>query len=95
MMIAPVKTINEMNNELRACVLGAGLAFDCGCGGKLDSTIAIVAEAPGERETQQRVPLIGGSGKYLWDILRRDRITRNDVYITNVVKRKLIQQLNM
>jgi uracil-DNA glycosylase family 4 len=25
-----------------------------------------------------------------WDILRKDRVTRNDVYITNVVKRKLV-----
>jgi DNA polymerase len=90
MMIAPVKTIAEMNHELRACVLGAGLPFDCGAGGNLHSNTAIVAEAPGEREMQQHVPLIGGSGKYLWDILRKDRVTRNDVYITNVVKRKLV-----
>ena len=90
MMIAPVKNIAEMNTELRAVVSGAGLAFDCGAGGKLDATIAIVAEAPGEREVQQRTPLIGGSGKYLWDRLRKDRITRNDVYVTNVVKRKLV-----
>ena len=90
MMIAPVSTIMEMNSELRAVVLGAGLPFDCGCGGRLGATVAIVAEAPGEREVQQHVPLIGGSGKYLWDILRKDHITRNDVYITNVVKRKLV-----
>ena len=90
MMIAPVKNIAEMNSELRACVGGAGFDFDCGCGGNLAATIAIVAEAPGEREVQQKVPLIGGSGKYLWDILRKDRITRNDVYITNVIKRKLV-----
>jgi uracil-DNA glycosylase family 4 len=90
MMIAPVKTIGEMNVELRAVVCGAALDFDCGAGGNLHSTVAIVAEAPGEREVQQKVPLIGGSGKYLWDILRKDRVTRNDVYITNVVKRKLV-----
>jgi uracil-DNA glycosylase family 4 len=79
-----------MNNELRACVSAAGLPFDCGAGGSLSSPIAVIAEAPGDRELQQRTPLIGGSGKYLWDILRKDRITRNDVYITNVVKRKLV-----
>jgi uracil-DNA glycosylase family 4 len=90
MMIAPVKNVAEMNSELRACVLGAGFEFDCGAGGRLDSEIAIVAEAPGERELQQRMPLIGGSGKYLWDILRLDKIGRNDVYITNVIKRKLV-----
>ena len=90
MMIAPVTTIAGMNSELKAVVESMGFAFDCGCGGRLDATVAIVAEAPGEREVAQRVPLIGGSGKYLWDILRKERVTRNDVYITNVVKRKLV-----
>jgi uracil-DNA glycosylase family 4 len=90
MMQSPILSIADMNRELQALVLASGLEFDCGCGGRLTSTIAIVAEAPGEREVQQKVPLIGGSGKYLWDCLRRDRITRNDVYVTNVVKRKLV-----
>ena len=89
-MIAPVKSVVEMNHELHAATASAGLPFDCGAGGRIDSPIAIVAEAPGERELQQRNPLIGGSGKFLWDCLRKDRITRNDVYITNVVKRKLV-----
>jgi len=79
-----------MNHELAAAVSAGGLSFDCGAGGNINSPIAIVAEAPGERELQQRVPLIGGSGKFLWDILRKDKLTRNDVYITNVVKRKLV-----
>jgi uracil-DNA glycosylase len=90
MMLSPVSSVAEMNRELKACVDGMGFQFDCGAGGRTDATIAIVAEAPGEREVQQRVPLIGGSGKYLWDIVRKDGITRNDVYITNVVKRKLV-----
>lgn len=90
MMIAPVKSIMEMNHELAAAVAAAGLGFDCGCGGRIDATIAVVAEAPGERELQQKVPLIGGSGKFLWDTLRKNKLTRNDVYITNVVKRKLV-----
>ena len=90
MMIAPVKNVQEMNKELRALVEGAGFAFECGSGGRVDATIAIVAEAPGERELQQHMPLIGGSGKYLWDILRKDKLGRNDVYITNVIKRKLV-----
>ena len=90
MMIAPVANTREMNLELHACIGAAGLGFDCGAGGNLHSTIAIVAEAPGERECQLREPLIGGSGKYLWDRLRAEKVTRSDVYITNVVKRKLV-----
>ena len=90
MMIAPVSSITAMNSELRAVVEGMGLAFDCGAGGRLDARIAIIAEAPGDREVQQKEPLVGGSGHYLWDKLRKDKITRNAVYITNVVKRKLV-----
>lgn len=90
MMIAPVKNTQEMNRELAAVVGASGLVFDCGCSGRVDSSIAIVAEAPGERECQTREPLIGSSGKYLWDRLRVERLTRNDVYITNVCKRKLV-----
>ena len=90
MMLEPFKSIAEANTELRALCHGAGFEFDCGSGGNLNSEIAIVAEAPGERELQQHMPLIGGSGKYLWDILRKDKLGRNDVYITNVIKRKLV-----
>lgn len=90
MMIEPFASISEANHEIQAATLAAGLPFDCGCGGRIDAAIAVIAEAPGERELQQRVPLIGGSGKFLWDTLRKNRITRNDVYITNVVKRKLV-----
>src|SRR4029079_10496995 len=67
-----------------------GFEFDCGCGGNLNSEIAIVAEAPGDRELQQRMPLIGGSGHYLWNILRKYQLGRNNVYVTNVIKRKLV-----
>jgi uracil-DNA glycosylase family 4 len=90
MMIGNFSSIAEANHELQAAVLSAGLPYDCGPGGNIGAQIAIVAEAPGEREMQQKLPLIGGSGHYLWTCLRKDRITRNDVYITNVVKRKLV-----
>src|SRR5215472_1352772 len=90
MMIAPVKSIGEMNHELSAAVAAAGLVFDCGVGGDINSDIAIIAEAPGEREAAQKVPLIGVSGKFLWETFRREGITRNAVYITNAVKRKLV-----
>lgn len=90
MMMDPYQNIAHANAELKAAVEAAGLEFNCGAGGSVNSTIAVVAEAPGEREVQQRMPLIGGSGKYLWDMLRKDKLTRNDVYITNVVKRKLV-----
>lgn len=89
-MIHGVDSIASMNRELEIRSAAGGLKFDCGCGGLFTSQIAVVAEAPGEREEQARQPLIGGSGKLLWDVLRKDGITRNHVYMTNVVKKRLV-----
>lgn len=89
-MMQSINTIERMNAELAARCGAAGLDFDCGCGGNINAEIAVIAEAPGERELQLRQPLVGGSGKFLWDVLRKDGLTRNHVYITNVVKRKLV-----
>ena len=85
-----ITDVASMNRELRQYCHTATLQFDCGCGGSLDSEIAIIAEAPGERECQLKEPLIGGSGKFLWEVLRKDGLTRNRVYMTNVVKRMLL-----
>jgi uracil-DNA glycosylase family 4 len=90
MMVAPFSDIREANREIRVLVGAAGLVADCLCGGSVTSPIAFVAEAPGEREVQTKQPLIGNSGRLLWDVMRKDGITRNHVYITNVVKRKLV-----
>jgi uracil-DNA glycosylase family 4 len=89
-MMQNVTSIESMNTELRARCASAELKFECGCGGQFESEIAIIAEAPGEREQQLHEPLVGGSGKFLWDTIRREGITRNKVYITNVVKRMLV-----
>ena len=57
--------------------------------GAFHSEIALVGEAPGEREVQTKIPFSGGAGKVLWDALRKHSYTRQTVYITNVVKRQL------
>lgn len=92
MTLGPVSSISEMNRELQIRCNSAGLAYDCGCGGLLNAETAIVAEAPGDRECALKEPLVGGSGKLLFECLRKQGITRNHVYITNVVKRRLVSQ---
>ena len=82
--------IPNINKRLVDRIAQASMQFDCGAGGDVRSHIAIVGEAPGERETALKVPLIGGSGKLLWDCLRTEKLNRNQVYITNVVKRRLV-----
>jgi uracil-DNA glycosylase len=85
-----ISSMREMNDMLAMRVEAMNLPFECGAGGLFNSHIAIVAEAPGERETALKTPLIGGSGALLWNALRVEKITRQQVYITNVIKRKLI-----
>lgn len=89
-MLHGIDTITAMNRELANYCKTAHMEFDCGGSGNINAELAIVSEAPGFREKQTRQPLIGSSGKVLWDILRKDGITRNQVYVSNVVKRMLI-----
>lgn len=67
----------------------AGLKVDCLGSGDPNAEIVIIAEAPGEREAALKMPLVGGSGKILWDVLRPQGITRTQCYVTNVIKRQL------
>lgn len=80
------KLVQERANQqaLKCDVLGSG---------PTTATIAIVAEAPGAAEAKSKKPLIGESGRLLFNILKGDRygnITRQQVYCTNVYKRQLL-----
>jgi len=46
----------------------------------------IVGEAPGRAEVAKGEPFVGKSGKLLDTVLRSVGVSRDDVYITNVVK---------
>lgn len=54
--------------------------------GRTDADIMFIGEAPGYHEDQQGLPFVGASGKYLGELLSLVGLTRNDVFITNVVK---------
>ena len=80
-----------MNLAIRERCKSLDLQVQCACDGAVNAQIAIVAEAPGEQEVKMHMPLIGGSGQVLWTQLRKYGVKRTDVYITNVVKRQLLQ----
>lgn len=54
--------------------------------GKVDSKIMFVGEAPGKSEDEQGRPFVGLAGRVLEQALKNAGISREDVYITNVVK---------
>ena len=77
--------MREFTARAKACQL----QVDCLGAGRLDSEICIIAEAPGEHEVNMKMPLVGGSGRLLWDVLRPHDIGRKDCYVTNVVKKQV------
>ena len=50
------------------------------------SGIVFIGEAPGVNEDKQGKPFVGSAGKLLDEMLRSIGYTREDVYVTNVVK---------
>ena len=54
--------------------------------GNPQADIVFVGEAPGEQEDIQGVPFVGRAGKLLDKILAAIELTRDDVYICNILK---------
>lgn len=54
--------------------------------GNFQSDVMFVGEAPGRNEDQQGEPFVGVAGKRLNDALENIGVSRDSVYITNVVK---------
>lgn len=54
--------------------------------GNPDAEVVLIGEAPGAQEDRQGKPFVGASGKFLNEMLATIGMTREDVYITNIVK---------
>jgi len=54
--------------------------------GNLDADIIFIGEAPGKKEDETGLPFVGASGKFLDEMLTSVNLTRQDVYITSIVK---------
>jgi DNA polymerase len=63
---------------------GEGFVFGEGCP---DATLMIVGEAPGPEEERKGRPFVGRAGELLNHLLGEAGIRREDVWITNIVKR--------
>lgn len=50
------------------------------------SGIVFIGEAPGLNEDKQGKPFVGAAGNLLNDLLKTIGLTREDIYVTNVVK---------
>lgn len=54
--------------------------------GNPQSQIVFIGEAPGKSEDEQGIPFVGAAGKFLAEMLNEIKLKREDIYITNMVK---------
>ena len=80
-----VALLREMR-ECHDCPLAAtrtNLVFG---NGNADADLMLVGEAPGFNEDQQGLPFVGRAGQLLDDLLADIGLSRNDVFVTNLLK---------
>jgi DNA polymerase len=68
------------------CALAAGRTQVVFGSGSPDADLMFVGEAPGFHEDKQGVPFVGAAGQLLSKLLAGIGMTREDVYIANVLK---------
>ncbi|MGD2144227.1 MAG: uracil-DNA glycosylase [Anaerolineae bacterium] len=72
--------------ECRKCLLHSGRTHTVPGEGPEDAEIMFIGEAPGFHEDQQGRPFVGAAGQFLEELLESIGLTREDVFITNVIK---------
>jgi len=81
-----LENIKENVVECTKCELSKTRTNSVPGKGNFHSSVMFVGEAPGKNEDLHGEPFIGIAGKKLSAALEEARITRDDVYITNIVK---------
>lgn len=71
------KIINEELGSYQNIVFGDG---------NIKAEVVLIGEAPGEKEEETGKPFVGAAGKKLDEFLEIVKLSREDIYITNVVK---------
>ncbi|NJE05358.1 uracil-DNA glycosylase [Thermococcus sp. M36] len=81
-----MKRLEEKIRACQKCPLGQLRTNAVPGSGSYDAKIMFVGEAPGYWEDQKGLPFVGRAGKVLDELLAEIGLTRDEVYITNIVK---------
>ncbi|MDA2979450.1 MAG: uracil-DNA glycosylase [Actinomycetota bacterium] len=81
-----LEELAEIASACTACRLSATRTNVVFASGTKDAQVMVVGEGPGQQEDEQGLPFVGRSGRLLIELLSEVGITREDVYIANVVK---------
>lgn len=81
-------TLRKINEDVKShhCSLRGGCIQAVPGDGSPDSEIVFIGEGPGRYEDEQGRPFVGPAGQLLSKLLNEIGLTRENVYITNVVK---------
>ena len=82
----PLTDYFEEIHTCQKCELGKTRNYFVFGAGNPDANIMFVGEAPGEQEDKSGIPFVGRAGKLLDRILEEVGISRQDVFIANVLK---------
>ncbi|MCB0326216.1 MAG: uracil-DNA glycosylase [Bdellovibrionales bacterium] len=91
------ETLDDIRSELgdcKRCKLHSDRNHIVFGVGNPKADLVIVGEAPGRDEDKQGEPFVGRAGKLLTDILSAIGLSRDDVYICNVIKCRPPQNRN-
>lgn len=82
----PLDELRAQVSGCRRCPLCDGRTQTVFGAGNPDARVLIVGEAPGKNEDLQGEPFVGAAGKYLNELLAIAGLTRDEVFIANVLK---------
>lgn len=86
MMNESIESIRKKVASCTKCELCEGRTNSVPGKGDIKSSVIFVGEAPGRSEDKRGEPFVGSAGKKLSLALEHAGVTRESVYITNIVK---------
>ncbi|MFO7840607.1 MAG: uracil-DNA glycosylase [Fidelibacterota bacterium] len=82
----PLKAFYEKIRDCQKCALSKTRHHLVFGAGDPEADILFVGEAPGQQEDLSGIPFVGRAGKLLDNVLAETGISRDDVFIANVLK---------
>jgi DNA polymerase len=86
MQSSDLKGLEQAISKCKKCPLGSTRKNFVFGTGNPKAKIVVIGEAPGRDEDEQGKPFVGRAGKLLTDILKSINLTREEVFIANILK---------
>src|SRR3989338_3734373 len=80
-----LELFDEIENDTSLPIRESNLVFG---EGNSDCEVMFIGEAPGQKEDELKRPFVGRAGQVLNKVIEREGWKRENVYITNIVKRR-------